>query len=797
LEKIWRKYTTMASDKSQVPYLVRPLPVYFLGGLILVNFIAIFQWDPLYIGSLFAFLYIIITPGFLFLPFLTQKKLAPVLGVAFSIAVSILMLMLVGLAINTILPLWGIHQPLTTIPLLAGFDGLIYLLLISNFIFKKNSPFEFHEFNFLSSILATVSVLLPVLACLGAIVLNNGGSNFLTMLAYGIAAMLVLVIVFTPKDKMSPSIPPLSLCMMALSFLLMNSMRGWFITGHDILLEYHVFTLVNTAHYWSMSLFQDPYMACLSLTILPTYLQQLLHVSPAYIFKFFTQFIGALAVIVVYYIAKEYVSEKIAFLAAFLYITFPTFLVDMAFLNRQGIAFLFFSSMLFAMFTTEHFSGWKRYAALFIFGIGIILSHYSTSYVTIALLAIAYIVNWLLRFLATAKKPVWFSILTNRLGNKEIYERPILLTLPFVAGMFALMFLWSTVITKTSTSLFDTIQQIATSIEHPFTFDESTGPAKYSLVTTGQTTPQALLTQFVQQGITSVDTSQHPSAFYPTSITENYSTTPVAETLTPITPSGGEVQSILHINLVDFYNDLKLIYAKVLQVLLLVGLIGLAFGYGFRKNILRNVPREYIALSIAGIIILAVQTVLPASAIDYGLLRLFQQNLILFALPITLGFLGISMLIIRNHKGQLAFCTVLLLFFFLVLSGVLPQLTGGGRAALALNNYGLYYDAYYMHAQEISAMDWTNEYANPSLPIQAAHFSDIKMAAFGKIAPHIELLPQTIRKDAYVFLNYENVTTSNIIEVVNGDILYYHFPLDFLANNKNLIYNNGGSEIYQ
>ena len=103
--------------------------------------------------------------------------------------------------------------------------------------------------------------------------------------------------------------------------------------------------------HWKMSLYQDPYMACLSITILPVFLQSLLHVDPAYIFKFFIQFIGALPVVVVYYLLKEYVSTTSAFLGAFLYITFPTFIIDMAFLNRQGIAFLFFSLLLFVLLT--------------------------------------------------------------------------------------------------------------------------------------------------------------------------------------------------------------------------------------------------------------------------------------------------------------------------------------------------------------------------------------------------------------------------------------------------------------
>jgi uncharacterized membrane protein len=789
--------TTLDNLESQGSYLVQPLPLYFLLGLILVNVIAIFQWDPFYIGSLFAFLYIVITPGFLILPFFTSKKLAPMLGIAFSVALSILILMLVGLGLNTALPYFGMHQPLATVPLLVAFDVVIYLLLTFNFLYKKNSPFEFHEFNALSWALAGASLALPVLACLGAIVLNNGGPDVLTMIALAIIGILVPIIVFINKDKISPSIPPLSLYMMALSFLLMNSMRGWFITGHDILLEYHVFSLVYVAQHWSMSLYQDPYMACLSLTILPTYLENLLHVNPAYIYKFFTQFLGALPVVLIYYLAKEYVSEKVAFLSGFLYITFPTFLVDMAFLNRQGIAFIFFGSMLFVLLTTEYFSGWKRHFILILFGIGVILSHYSTSYVAAAVLIGAYIINRILRLLIKIKKPQWLGNLISRIGNKEMYKKPILLRLPFVILFFALLFLWSSVITKTSTSLDTTVQQIVSSIDNLSFFSGATGPAKYGLVASAQPTPQELFNQFLQDGIQQENVSQHVSEFYPTAITDSYSTTAVAEMPATLTPFGSELQTIVRFDLWDLYNDIKQAYAKVLQVLLLIGIIGLIFGYSFKENILRNVPIEYIALSISGIGVLVGQTILPASAVDYGLLRLFQQNLIFLALPIMLGFLCVIGLITRNHKKQLLFCTGILLFFYVILSGFFPQFTGGGRAPLPLDNNGLYYNSYYTHAQEVYSADWLAKNGNLNLPVQAAHFSDIKMIAYGHIGSYIELLPQTTKREAYDYLNYYNVTTSNIIEIINGDVVYYHFPLDFLANNKNLIYNNGGSEIYR
>jgi uncharacterized membrane protein len=771
---------TMVLSKSETPYLVKPLPVLFLGGLILVNFIAIFQWDPFYVGSLFSFLYIIIIPGFLMLPFLIQKKLAPMLGIAFSVALSILMLMLVGLGLNTTLPHFGMSQPLTTVPLLIAFDGLIYLLLIFNYVYKKNSPFEFHEFNARNWAIVGLSLLLPIFACLGAISLNNGGSNFFMMLALGLTVLLVPMMIID-RPKKNPSIPPITLYMMALAFLLANSMRGWFITGHDILLEYHVFTLVNNAHLWSMALYQDPYTACLSLTILPTYLQNLLHISNIYIFKFFTQFLGALPVIIIYYLAKEYVSEAIAFLASFLYISFPTFMVDMAFLNRQGIAFLFFGALIFVMLASDHFGKRMRTALLLLLGTGMVLSHYSTSYVALGLFVLAYVVNQILRL----------TVRTDR------YRKPNLLTLPFVIGLVFVVLTWSTLITKTSTTFFSTIQQIAVNVES-LNLGKFSGVAKYSLVQSQQKTPQDSFNQFVQQNIAQARNPGNESNFFPLSLAESYSTVPISEPLIPLTRLGTKLQSLLNVSLSNFFNGVKQTYARVMQVLLLIGLLGLAVGYGVKKNLLRYVQREYVALSTAGVAILVGQTILPPSAVDYGLLRLFQQNLIFLALPIMLGFLAVSTIITRNRKGQLLICSGIILFFFVILSGFLPQFTGGARPPLPLDNYGLYYDAYYTHAQEVSSFGWLVQNRDTQLPVQSdRYFSNTKILAYTGVAPLPGLLPETIEKNSYVYLNFNNVGTGDVIEYINGDIAYYAFPAAFLQDNKNLIYNNGGSEIYR
>lgn len=783
------------NDVPRPNRLVAPFPILFLAGLVLVNLVAIFHFDPLDIGAFFSFFYIIIVPGFLLLPFLVKKQLSLLLGLVFSVALSILLLMLVGLGVNIALPLLGMSQPLTTLPLLIAFDGLVYILLMVDFWGRKTSPVETLVFNARSWRIIGISCLLPVLACAGAISLNNGGANTFAVITYLLAFFIMLAIVFA-QDNINSSVPPLSLYMMALSLLLMNSMRGWFVTGHDILLEYHVFTLVNTAHRWSMTLYQDPYMACLSITILPTYLQNLLHVSGTYIFKFFLQFIGAGTVVVIYYISKEYVSRAIAFLTALVYLAFPTFMTDMAFLNRQGIAFLFFGALIFILLTKEYFDGWRRNAALVLFSAGMILSHYSTSYVAVALFVGAYMVNRIIRFFMNTHRPRWFARLTARAGNKEIYRRPILLTLPFVLLLAGMVILWSVVITKTSDNLSSTLQQITANIQDSFNADHA-GVDQYSVIQLSKSTPQELFSQFMQQSIAAAEQSAAPGALFPLDLAESYPTTLGSEPIIPLSSLGRSIETFVHINLVNFYNDTKQAYAYIMQCLLLIGLLGLLMGYSFKKNLLRNVPAEYVALSISGIVVLAGQTILPSSAVDYGLLRLFQQNLIFLGLPIVLGLLSVSWIFFRSHRKQLLACGIVFIVFFAILSGLVPEWTGGGRPALPLNDYGFYYDAYYTHTQGIASIAWLTGNAAPGVPVQADHyFSGVKLLAFGNIVVTPGLFPETIQKNSYVYLDYSNVKTGEIIEYAGADVVYYSLPVGFLNDNKNLVYNNGGAEIY-
>ena len=64
------------------------------------------------------------------------------------------------------------------------------------------------------------------------------------------------------------------LALVATSLLLATSLRGWYITGHDIQAEFLAFQLTNGAQHWRWARCENAYNACLSVNILPTVLAQ-------------------------------------------------------------------------------------------------------------------------------------------------------------------------------------------------------------------------------------------------------------------------------------------------------------------------------------------------------------------------------------------------------------------------------------------------------------------------------------------------------------------------------------------
>ena len=343
-----------------------------------------------FLGPAIGFWFIVVLPVYLLCTTSLWRGSSVAERVGYSLTAVLLLLLLAGLGINTFLPLLGVQRPLDPVPILLVGD----ILTVSLYLVRRQHPgkpawrAQIQALGREESRLLVGSGLSVALAILGANRLNNGTGNEVSLVALA-GMVMTLLLLLRWRRRVREGMISVTLYLLSLALLLMTSLRGWYVTGHDIQVEYRVFQLAQAHGRWNISDFRDAYNACLSITILPTEVAQIVHVDNPYVYKVFFQLIFALCPVLVYAIARRFWPTSIAILAAVYFVGFPTFLNDMPFMNRQEIAFLFFCVAILSI-TNITWSLRRRQLALCVASLGVELSHYSTMYLFIGTLLAAW-----------------------------------------------------------------------------------------------------------------------------------------------------------------------------------------------------------------------------------------------------------------------------------------------------------------------------------------------------------------------------------------------------------------------
>ena len=285
-------------------------------------------------GPALAFSFFFVLPAFLLYTTAVWNKTSAVERFAYSVAGTLMLLMVGGLAINTVLPWVGVPRPLAPVPILI----LVDVVNVALFVLRSRRPDIPSWRSGLAGLqrreirLMVVAGLCVPLVVFGANRLNNGSSDLVALVAL-VAMSAALILLLTWAERIGSGITGVVVYLVSASMLLMTSLRGWSVTGHDIQLEYRVFQLTKAHGQWNFHSFSNAFNACLSITVLPTEMASLMHIDDAYIYKVFFQLIFAACPVMVYTISRRYFSERISILAAIYFIGFPTFLTDMPYLT--------------------------------------------------------------------------------------------------------------------------------------------------------------------------------------------------------------------------------------------------------------------------------------------------------------------------------------------------------------------------------------------------------------------------------------------------------------------------------
>lgn len=736
-------------------------------------------------------------PTYLLLVMTDRTRPTRVDAVVFSLVGALGGLIVLGLLINEVLPVVGVGRPLDRVPVCLTADFAIAGLAVWRRrhwpdgsgplpdALRNRRPLSARE-----RLLAWTGPALTILAVAGATRLNNGVGGGVTLVMLCLtAAVFLLMIVW--RWRLRSTVVLTTLYFVSLALLLTTSLRGWDVTGHDIQREFMVFQITRSAGVWDVATFQDAYNACLSINILPTMLANTTGVADVYVFKALYQVVFALCPVIVYLIARRFGSRLVALLSVLYFVAFPTYFTDMAFLCRQEIAFLFLGAALLVA-TDRRWSVRRRRVWFMLFAVGMVLSHYSTTYVLVALIAFAVLGRWTVR-----AGELVLARVRHRRAEAAVRRPAVLgsavLGVTVLAVLGLMTFAWSGPLTGTGHQVEETASSLANAM-FGGAASERSSDVSYSLFPAPTPPGSVLLHQYDESVMSESAADRAAGDYYPADVVDRFPITLAPPADLPLTWAGRAL-SDTGID-VSLANDImRQGAARLLQVFVCVGFLVVLL----RRARGLRVDRETYLLAVAAFLVVLTQVVLPSLSVDYGVLRAFQQSLFIVAPFLAVGSVHIFGWLGRVASTRIAIGTAI--FFFVSLTGVVPQVLGGYPPQLHLNNAGDYYDLYFVHTPDTAAVAWLQSrvVAEGGGEIQtsvAKDRFDYALVSSGEIGVE-SAFPALIRPSSYVLLNETVLDRQQDSVTYQGTTLTYRYPLGFLDETKNLIYSSPGSAVYR
>jgi len=780
---------------------------------------AITGYNPLWLQWFVGAPFMLVVPGALVLVLLRLPKLGFAARAVLAVGFSVLILMLLGLFGNTVLPWFGVDRPLDAIPMAWLFSVLFLTLFALTWWQVRGVRVTMPRFVIADTARDAGFIVAPVafvfLAVFGALRQNLGEGNGITMfmlVAIGVYSLFLM----RAAPRLGAHVVPIAVFCIGLALLLMTSLRGWYVSGHDIQREFFVFQLAQDAGHWSVAVYRDAYNACLSITILPTLLANILHIPSPYVYKVLYQLVFAVSGVIVYLFARRWMSVQLAFLGSFFYLSFPTFFQDMPFLVRQEIAFLFLALLVYTLFLDT--APLKLRRVLFVlFGGGIVLSHYSTTYTVLIVLALTVVLSSLVLHLVRIERVRALCahtalVLPGDSVDGEVVPRRI--TVKMVLVLMLLSALWTSVLTDTDGHLKSVATEVVAALRGDVS-GETHSVDVLSIFSFGRVEAETTLEDYLRDAV-EPRRAAAPSEYYATTTYASFPHVTLDTFELPVTPVGAwSIGPIVFTDAATFFGQL---IAKVVQIAIIVGLVYVVF----RRRFAEQVDLEHALLAGSSVAFVAMCIGLPLLSKEYGVFRALQQSLIVLAPFSVLGMLVVGWwfgglaerwtrlvsggALAAGDRMRYAYGTAMVLgtLFFLYSSGFVTQLVGGNLPAVHLNSVGDDYKHYVTESSEHQAIQWllyerervrAEEGVYPL--IQSDRFGAKKLRAYMAGPVGGDVYPGLVHKSAYVFVTPAIQYSGTAFVVHDGTTIKYAYPLDFLYQEKELLYTNGDVLIFR
>ena len=637
----------------------------FVISILLLTDLAILL-NILFLRQIIGFVFLTILPGLLIIQTLKLDKLCTIETLLYSVGLSIAFVMFLGLFMNMLYPFIGIYKPISILPVIVTITSIVLILCIA--IYKREKHCEGYSFQSLhldwSELISSPALflfLLPFLSALGSFLVFSFHCNAVLLILLALIALIPILIAF---GKFIPEkLYPLAVVAISIALLWQRSLLSFDLPSGDILVEYYYQWVVLRNSLWNPNIAANV-NAMLSVVMLPPIYSIVLNLNTVWVYKIIYPLFYSLVPLALFQVYKKQTNDKVAFLAAFFFMSFPEFMFTMPLLARQIVAELFVALSLI-LFLGEGMNATKRALLLIIFGVSIVTSHYGLSYIYMLYLIIALPILLLLK--SNAVNELWESILAkfhrlNETTNVHTLLKPTnwfqqRSTLNVTYVMIFIVFCLSWYMYITSGSPFNSVIRIG---------DHIYGSLSTELFFWGARDPNI-----------------------------------------------AQAMGLAPMRSVDVEWRIARIFQYITQLFIVVGIIDLIFKH--RKT---KFHPEYAAMSFMSMVLLAMCIIIPHFAAALNMTRLYHITLIFLAPFCILG--GIALFrclsrilrVLRVHVLQNVFTSsslklvviLVLVPYFLFTSGFIFELTGATPTSAPLS-YGKADWPFYTKA-EIQATDW-------------------------------------------------------------------------------------------
>jgi uncharacterized membrane protein len=416
-----------------------------------------------------------------------------------------------------------------------------------------------------------------------------------------------------------------------------------------------------------------------------------------------------------------------------------------------------------------------------IFGIAMILSHYSTTYIALVVFLVTYILQ-----AVYIKISNQLSLTGGKLENIKCNETHHLNLVPIII-LYFVAYIWYFQVTDTSHGLVNTIKESVTNVrsmldEDLITVQGSPIDQFNIFYKPNALNNIALVEKHNLEVIDQISRKKGADNLY----TERFD---YSQRIL-VNPEGraSNIPSPYHGYIIVFFESVK----KLIKVFLVIGTIYIVISkkYGFGI--------EYRLFSLVFIVLFFLMTVMPILSLSYPIGRFYIQTLVILSITTIVGG---ELIIGYGYKVHSYMITleIILILFFLINSGFLYQIIGGTVPSALLNNTGTNYDEFYTFTSDKVSILWLKNNLDHKSSINSDSMSKLRLRAYGQLNNNVVeyIFPEIIDKTSYVYSSSINTLKNKYHEIYKDRRILYKYPTDFLYQNKNTIYNNGKSLIFK